>query len=196
MAVEITREIILKARTYMPIAAKERIAEELADWTVSPVEVEQIEFLPIPPVYKENRALKNIFLMGLLCRYYLQLDFAHESIRLVENGKKVGEQPVDFYPTIEAYDELASSAIMNQLERLKKSEKDISNIIFDFLYDFKVLENMVNGEIKDYVAKKNDLLSRATSMFEMISGEENVNGLSDALKSIQQELEKKKGEGE
>lgn len=192
MAVVITREILSNARTYMPIAAKERLAEEIAEWTVKPVELFSDEFLPGPPVYKENRALKHMFLMGLLCRYYLQIDFEVSSIRLIENGVHVGDQPIDFYPTQDAYDELASSAIMNQLERLKKSEKDISNIIFDFLYDFKILENMVNGEIKDYIAQKNDVVTRLMETLGMITSETNLKDMSERLSVLQEELSKRK----
>lgn len=195
MAVEITREIIQNARTYMPIAAKERLAEEIAEWTVDPVEVSKEEFIPVPPVYKENRALKYMFLMGILCRYYLQIEFDCQSIRLMENGVHVGDQPIDFYPSQEAYDKLAESVIMNQLERLKKSEKDISNIIFDFLYDFKILENMVNGEIKDYVAQKNDVVSRVVETLGAVTSETNLKTLSENLNVLQKELAERKETG-
>lgn len=195
MAVEITREMILNARTYMPIAAKQRIAEEVADWVTTSVFVREDDLIPLPPIYKENRELKHRFLMGLLCRYYLQMDFDHESIRLMENGKQVGEQPVDFFPTLEAYDAIASSAIFNQLERMKKSEKDLSNNIFDFLYDFKTLENMVNGEIKDYVAQKNDVVVRLVNAYGMITSESNLKNLSENLSQLQQKLEEA-GDGE
>lgn len=179
----------------MPIAAKQRIAEEVADWVTTSVFVREDDLIPLPPIYKENRELKHRFLMGLLCRYYLQMDFDHESIRLMENGKQVGEQPVDFFPTLEAYDAIASSAIFNQLERMKKSEKDLSNNIFDFLYDFKTLENMVNGEIKDYVAQKNDVVVRLVNAYGMITSESNLKNLSENLSQLQQKLEEA-GDGE
>ena len=113
----------------------------------------------------------------------------------MENGKQVGEQPVDFFPTLEAYDAIASSAIFNQLERMKKSEKDLSNNIFDFLYDFKTLENMVNGEIKDYVAQKNDVVVRLVNAYGMITSESNLKNLSENLSQLQQKLEEA-GDGE
>ena len=78
---------------------------------------------------------------------------------------------------------------------MKKSEKDLSNNIFDFLYDFKTLENMVNGEIKDYVAQKNDVVVRLVNAYGMITSESNLKNLSENLSQLQQKLEEA-GDGE
>ena len=188
MYIEITKEKLKEARKYMAIGIKERIAEQIAEWVVQPVEVEQDEYIPIPPIFKENRALKNMLMMGILCRYYLNIDFEYQSINLMDNGQKVGEQPIDFYPTVEAYDSMAESNIVNQLERLKKSDREISNIIFDMMYDYKCLEQMVNSEIKDFVLLKNDLISRVIKMMELQVSKENIEKLSASLKELEKEL--------
>ena len=188
MYIEITKEMLKEARRYLAIGAKARLAEQIAEWVVQPVEMAQDESIPIPPMFKENRAIKNIIMMGILCKYYLCLDFEYQSINLIENGVKVGEQPIDFYPTMEAYDELAKSNIINQLERLKKSDKEISNIIFDMMYDYKCLEQMVNAEIKDYVAIKNDLITRVIKIAELQLSKENLDRLSANLKELEKEL--------
>ena len=193
MAIEITKEHIQKARTYLQIGAKIRLAEQIAGWCVQPVEVMEKTGIPTPPLYKENRAIKNLLLLGILARYYLNIEFDYQSVRLMENGIQVGEQPIDYYPTMEAYDELASSNIINQLERLKKSDKENSNTIFDLMYDFKLFEQMVNYEIKDYVAQKNDLLSRTVKTVETIMSEESLNKMSENLKELQKEIENIKG---
>ena len=147
-------------------------------------------------LHEENRALKNMFLMGILCKFYLNMEFESDSIRLMKDGEQVGTQNIDFYPTTKAYDELASSAIINQLERLKKTEKEYSNNIFDLMYDFKVLENMINGEIKDYVAQKNDVVARAVNLIGMITSESNLESISKSLNDIQNQLSEKKEGGE
>lgn len=188
MYIEITKDKLKEARRYLPIGAKARLAEQIAEWVVQPVEMAQDEYIPIPPMHKENRAIKNILMMGILCKYYLGVDFEFQSINLTEDGVKVGEQPVDFYPTMEAYDDLAQSNIVNQLERLKKSDKEISNIIFDLMYDYKCLEQMVNSEIKDYVAIKNDLITRVVEMAELQLSKENLDKLTANLKELEKEL--------
>lgn len=105
MAIELTKEKLKDARTYIPIASKEILAEEIALWVMEAVEIPSADSLfPIPPMYKENRAAKNLLMLGILCRYYLRLDFACQSVGLIEEGKKVGEQEVDFFPTAEAFD--------------------------------------------------------------------------------------------
>lgn len=191
MAIELTKEQLKDARTYIPIASKATLAEEIALWVMERVEMSQDSLIPMPPMWKENRATKNLLMLGILCRYYLRMDFACQSVRLVENGKQVGEQEVDFFPTVEAYDELAKSMIFNQLERLKKGGNEISNTIFDVLYDYKTLEQMVNAEIKEMLARKNDIVTRATALLDVMTSEKNIESLKSELKSVQEILEGK-----
>lgn len=190
MAIEITKEQIQNARTYMPLSIKQSLVNSLSDFITDPVESNQSDLLPYPPLYKENRSLKNRFMMGVFCRYYLQMDFETDVVHLLEDGKEVEVQKLDYYPTIEAYDQLASSAIMNQIERLKKSDKDICNIIFDLLYDFKTFEQMLNAEIKDYLAIKNDIIARAVKTVEMQLSQQNLDNLKDQLQHLRLDLDK------
>lgn len=187
---EITRDTIRNARTYLNIGAKQRLAEQIAGWVVQPVEMNQDDVFSIPPIYKENRALKNMLMMGILCKFYLQMEFDCDKIRFVDTeGNLIEEKPIDYYPTMEAFDDMASSAIMNQLERMKKYDKEIINTIFDFMYDYKTLEQMVNAEIKDYLAQKNDVISRAVNMLELLVSEKNLEKMQNTLTELQKELE-------
>ena len=187
---EITRDMIRNARTYLNIGAKQRLAEQIAGWVVQPVEMNQNDVFSIPPIYKENRALKNMLMMGILCKFYLQMEFDCDKIRFVDTeGNLIEEKPIDYYPTMEAFDDMASSAIMNQLERMKKYDKEIINTIFDFMYDYKTLEQMVNAEIKDYLAQKNDVISRAVNMLELLVSEKNLEKMQNTLTELQKELE-------
>lgn len=187
---EITRDTIKNARTYLNIGAKQRLSEQIAGWVVQPVEMNQDDVFSIPPIYKENRALKNMLMMGILCKFYLQMEFDCDKIRFVDTeGNLIEEKPIDYYPTMEAFDDMASSAIMNQLERMKKCDKEIINTIFDFMYDYKTLEQMVNAEIKDYLAQKNDVISRAVNMLELLVSEKNLEKMQNTLTELQKELE-------
>ena len=187
---EITRDTIRNARTYLNIGAKQRLSEQIAGWVVQPVEMNQDDVFSIPPIYKENRALKNMLMMGILCKFYLQMEFDCDKIRFVDTeGNLIEEKPIDYYPTMEAFDDMASSAIMNQLERMKKYDKEIINTIFDFMYDYKTLEQMVNAEIKDYLAQKNDVISRAVNMLELLVSEKNLEKMQNTLTELQKELE-------
>lgn len=193
MAIELTKDQLKDAKTYIPIAAKEILAEQIAGWVMESVEMTKDSTSPMPPMWKENRAAKNLLMLGILCKYYLNLDFACQSVRLLENGKQVGEQEIDFFPTTEAYDELAGSMIINQLERLKKGSKEISDTIFDILYDYKTLEQMVNAEIKELLARKNDPVVRMMEIVMLIGSEKNLNAMKGELGKLQNEIEKKKG---
>lgn len=187
---EITRDMIRNARTYLNIGAKQRLSEQIAGWVVQPVEMNQDDVFSIPPIYKENRALKNMLMMGILCKFYLQMEFDCDKIRFVDTeGNLIEEKPIDYYPTMEAFDDMASSAIMNQLERMKKYDKEIINTIFDFMYDYKTLEQMVNAEIKDYLVQKNDVISRAVNMLELLVSEKNLEKMQNTLTELQKELE-------
>lgn len=189
MAIEITKEMIQAARTYMPLDIKQRLVESLSDFITDPVKVPQSDVIPLPPIYKENRALKNRFMMGVFCRYYLNMDFETDVVHLLEDGKEVEVQKLDYYPTTAAYDDLASSSIMNQMERLKKNDKNICNIIFDMLYDFKTFEQMLNAEIKDYLAQKNDILSRLVNALELQISTQNLSNLKQKLQDLQLDFE-------
>lgn len=192
MAIEITKEQLKNARTYIPIAAKEILAEQIAGWVMESVEMTKDSAFPMPPMWKENRAAKNLLMLGILCKYYLDVDFECQSVRLMEDGKSVGEQEVDFFPTAEAFDELASSMIFNQLERLKKGNSDVSNIIFDILYDYKTLEQMVNAEIKELLSRKNDVVARVVDMLLLIGSEQNLESLKGELNRLQEALNEEK----
>ena len=193
MAIELTREQLQDARTYIPIASKEILAEQIAGWVIESVEMTKDSLFPMPPMWKENRAAKNLLMLGILCRYYLRLDFKCQSVRLLEDGKQVGEQEVDFFPTTEANDEIASSMIFNQLERLKKGGNEVSNIIFDLMYDYKSLEQMVNAEIKELLARKNDVVARVVEMIMLMGSESNLEALKSELSKLQDTLAEQKG---
>ena len=194
MAIELTKEKLKDAKTYMPIAAKEILAEQIAGWVMESVNIANDSTYPIPPMWKENRAAKNLLMLGIMCKYYLRMDFACQKVNLVEDGKKVGEQEVDFFPTAEAYDEMASSMIFNQLERLKKGGNEVSNTIFDLLYDYKTLEQMVNAEIKELLSRKNDPALRIMEIVMFLTSERSLKNFKEALNDTISALKERESE--
>lgn len=156
MAVILTREDIKNARTYMPLLAKVQFAKQIAVWCTeeAPGSGGEGEV----PLYIENRAKRQLFLYGLLARWYLRRDFTCGSALVTRDGE-TEELEVDYYMSLDAYDEWGESHVMNQLERLKR-DKEISDRVFDLLQDFKALEAMIYGAVRDELEVRNDFMRR------------------------------------
>lgn len=186
MAITISAEDIKNARTYMPLEVKDRVAVQIAEWCVQPDKPDaQHPAEDAPPLYHEKRGLRHLLMMGVLARYYLGRDFDSEDVTVTDaDGHEVDKIPVDYYMSIPAYNEWASSAVMNQMERLKKN-KEISDRVYDILYDFKAFENMVYGAIRDEVERRNDLILRASAYFAGSVSPEDLKSMVDELEEIQ-----------
>ena len=93
----------------------------------------------------------------------------------------------------DVYTEWASSHVMNQLERMKKSkDTELVNRVFDFLYDYKAIEMMLSGAIRDELEINNDVFNRAMRYFTVAATQSAVNSLMDGeLKNL---IEARKGE--
>ena len=52
---------------------------------------------------------------------------------------------------------------------------------------------MVNAEIKELLARRNDVLSRAVDMIMLLGSEKNLETLREELKKVQENLEEQKG---
>ena len=198
MAIVITKEDIQSARAYMPLALKAEIASQIAAWCVQPTEIKDENGDALPPIWQENRALRQLFVLGVFGRFYLRKDFATQSIKLTKDGKPVGMQDVDYYMDVDAYDEWAESHVLNQIERLKldKRDKEISDKCYDILYDFKAFEAMTYGAIKDEIEEKNDLVKRAAEYIEVRLSKEYAEGKIAELETLAAELESRKKTGQ
>ena len=66
---------------------------------------------------------------------------------------------------------------MNQLERLKKAaDKTALNTIFDLLYDYKAIEMMLTGAIRDELEAHNDPFNRAMQYFSVAAVQSAMDG--------------------
>lgn len=147
--IELTEEIMLGCNSYLKIMEKTAMAEYIAEHSIDKVSISTNESgYPMPDMYKENAQRKSRYLMGALAQFYLGLPF--EPIE----GEKFMMDAVD-------YDKFAGSHILNQIERMKRSQtKEVREMAFDLLYDYREFEKRVNREISAMLTIMNDPTSR------------------------------------
>ena len=172
----ITAEDIAKAMTYIPLTAKEGIARNIAPICLEPVEINVgiNQSFPLPNRVRENRKLVQQYKMGFLA-YYLRRKFTPQKAKIADGDTIELSMCMDE----DEYNEWASSHVFNQLERLKKSKDsaETANRVFDLLYYYKMMENMLNLAIRDEVEARNDVFNRAAEFFVQTMTE-------DAMKEI------------
>jgi len=193
MAVILTKEDILNARTYMPITMKRVMTKQIAEWCTE----EKPDKLGkgVPPLYCENRELRQLFLYGLLARWYLRKDFACGTVEVITDGERHQEE-VDYYMAPADYDEWAGSHVMNQLERMKR-DRDVADKIYDLLYDFRALETLSYGAVRDELEQRNDLCARLGETLALSSDPDTLRKNLEEIVELGNELNaRKEGSGE
>jgi len=185
--IEITAEDVKGAIPYLSLAAKEVLTRSIAAFCVEPVEVETDEVEALPTMFRENRKLRHQFQMGILAT---MLNKPYK-LQLVKAGDE--EKGLAWCMDEEEYDKWASSHVMNQLERLKKGkDAEVVNKVFDMMYDYKAIELMLSGAIRDELEARNDIFNRAMRYFTVAATQSAVNSLMEGeLKSL---IEARKGE--
>lgn len=166
---KVTEEMISKASDYIPYFEKVTIASDLAESCIEAVDkitdgIASETQLPIPQLYKECVGAKQYFLMYYLLTRYLHIDIKEE---------KWNDEEYDYY---------ASSHIFNQLERLKSGNNaDVKAKVFDILYDYKQLKQMLETEIYNLKESKNNGLDRLQGYLDLFASPENIKQLNDLL---------------
>lgn len=166
---KVTEEMISKASDYIPYFEKVTIASDLAESCIGSVDkitdgIATETQLPIPQLYKERIGAKQYFLMYYLLTRYLHID--------IKEAKWSDEE----------YDYYASSHIFNQLERLKSGNNaDVKAKVFDILYDYKQLKQMLETEIYNLKESKNNGLDRLQGYLDLFASPENIKQLNDLL---------------
>ena len=71
------KEVFTKANAYVPLMEKAAIVSHCAERCIDRVVVDTGECFrgDVPPMYRENGQRKRRYLMGILARAYLRLDF-------------------------------------------------------------------------------------------------------------------------
>lgn len=165
----ITEEMISKATDYIPFTEKIAIVDELAESCIEAVDkimdgIATETQLPIPQLYKERCGAKQYFLMYYFLTKYLHID--------IKADKWSDEQ----------YDYFAGSHIFNQLERFKSGNNaEIKAKVFDILYDYKQLKQMLETEIYNLKESHNDGLSRLNDSISLFASPDNIKQLNNLL---------------
>ena len=186
MEFTLTKEMLQGAKTYMPLATKQTLAQEVAYACVRPmkrVKWDGIHILPqdedvpdtptsLPDLMEEDIALKMCLLQNVLLSYYFDIE--------MDPGE-------DAYATFDYY---AGSHLLNQLERFK-SDRDVKNIAFDLTEDWREFKKMVDTIIYNYKMAANDPLKRFDAMLTVFSSPENIKAVVAELQKAGNEMEQK-----
>lgn len=165
--ITITAEDIRNAADYVSIEQKQSATQWMTTFCVeqfrSPNDGKP---LALPPVYKENRMTRQMFLMGVLAHLYLKKTCQWQKVRFEANDGTV-EKPVSLMMDADEYNDWAESHVLNQLERLKKQKGETADKVFDLLEDYKLFEHMLLGAIRDEVSVRNSDADRLAMVMAM-----------------------------
>lgn len=159
---------------YVPLREKMQFVKEAADLCFDRIEIKidgGLESMPMPPLYKENTAIKSRVLMAAYAKLYLSEPYEFE-----KNQWLMTEQE---------YDRFASSHIMNQLERLKRCDGEVRDKAFDVISDMRDLEKRLNTEIYGLTQVMNEPVTRIIMALQQQTTPEAVSGALNELKDAQ-----------
>lgn len=185
---ELTKDMMAKAKTYMPIEYKETLARTVAFRCVKPMtrlkwdgihlserkEGEPVKDEPtsLPDLMEEDVALKMCLLQNVLISYYFDLEMDEEADPYVQ---------YDFY---------AGGHLLNQIERFK-ADRDVKNKAFDLMEDWREFKKMVDTIIYNYKLNANDPLKRFDAMLTVFSSPENIQALVNEFQKSADDVEEK-----
>ena len=165
--ITLTKEIIENANDYIPLQRKHIWCRNVATVALQNVTLnggEKDAAFATPDRYEENTMARQMALASALSVNYLKL-YPEETV-LQEKD----------------YDEILSSHLVNQLERMK-GDRDVRDKVFNILYDFGELKKMLNTEIYSRLGHFNDTLGRLFVAISM-SEPQNLEQMSEDLKAI------------
>jgi hypothetical protein len=189
--INITAEDIKNASAYTSLPAKEVLTRSVAQFCIEPVEVKADDSTPLPPMFRENRKLRSQFMMGILASL-LGKEYTLQTVK-IRGDESAEEHQLAWCMDEDDYQLWASSHVMNQLERLKKSkDTETVNKVFDFLYDYKAIEMMLLGAIRDELDVANDPFNRAMRYFNNMAMQSAMNSMMDG--ELRKLIDERKGE--
>lgn len=141
----VTKQMILDARSYVPIAEKEAWIIDAASKCFDRLSI-SVDDEPMPEMYMVNTALKSRYLLTFLVSKYFGLEYEAD--------------PKDEALMSEAeYDSWASGHIFGEIDRWKK-ELDVRNKCYDLMYDFHNVEKWMTSQIMGELNVRNDFVLR------------------------------------
>jgi hypothetical protein len=172
---EITKELLENANTFMPLETKTVASTDIANECIVELPVVEksggIPNLPLPPVYGESPEMKAMLLCSTLFTYYLNVEMPTPA------DKTNGEEGMDVY---DIYNYYFGGHPLNQIERFK-GDKDVKNIAFDLLEDWREFKKMVDTKIFNLKAQHNDTLARIWDSLAVLGTPENVEALAKEI---------------
>lgn len=149
MKVELTKEMILAAKDYVPLEVKRAWVADCSDKCFDRLAI-TADGETMPPMYMVNSGLKARCLMGAFVGMYLGLDYEPDA----DNALLM---------SAEDYDKWAGSHIFNQFERMKR-DPDVRDKCFDLLFDYRVLEKMFHAAVNGLLLVQNDPVIRQNEL--------------------------------
>jgi hypothetical protein len=186
----ITKEKLMQMPDYVPLLEKMQLVKEAADLCFDRVELKidsGLDSMPMPPLYKENTAIKSRVLMAAYAKLYL--------------GEAFESEKNPWIMSTPDFDRFAASHIMNQIERLKRYDGEVRDKAFDVVADMRDLEKRLNTEIYGLTQVMNEPVTRIIMALQQQTTPEAVSGALNELKDAQKafadymESRKKQPEG-
>lgn len=167
-------DLASKVNTYIELAAKTEWVSLVSDSCMDKVELSYMgETMPI--MYMENADRKSRLLLGFFLRLYLNWNWEHGE----------GEEAIDeWLVPYDVYDKWMRGHIFAQIEKFK-SDKDVKDICFNLLSEYKDVERRLNNEIYGKLQVKNDPVTRQIMQQQMNMTPEAIEQLFDGLKEAQ-----------
>ena len=172
--IQITKENLIRMPDYVPLREKMQFVKEAADLCFDRIEIKidgGLDSMPMPPLYKENTAIKSRVLMAAYAKIYLSEPYEFE------------KNP--WLMTESEYDRFASSHIMNQFERLKRCDGEVRDKAFDVISDMRDLEKRLNTEIYGLTQVMNEPVTRVIMAVQQQTTPDAVSGALNELKDAQ-----------
>lgn len=176
-----------KVNTYIELAAKTEWVSLVSDSCMDKVAL-SFDGESMPNMYMENADRKSRFLLGFFLRLYLHYNWEHSE----------GEDQIDeWLVPYDEYDKWMRGHLFAQIEKFK-SDKDVKDICFNLLAEYKDVERRLNNEIYGKLQVKNDPVTRQIMHQQMNMTPEAIEQLFDGLKEAQaayDEYKESHGEG-
>ena len=171
----IMKEVFINAKSYIPLMQKEEIVSYCAERCIDRVVVNTGEKFrgDTPPMYRENGQRKRRYLLGILARAYLRLDFEG-------CGGDRGLVSAD------DDDWVGGVQLINQIDRMKKQSDALRDKAYDLLADYRDLEKMMNTEINANLSIMNDVVARMAMSAASAMTPESLQELTEMAKELKQ----------
>ena len=177
---ESIEKIMQEAEAYVPISKKAEFVKYCAERCFDKLNITAASgndtLSSMPPMWKENPALKARYMMGGLLKLYLK-----QNPQTDEND--------EWLLTEQEYDRWAAAHILNQIERMK-SNASLRDKCFDLLQDYKTLEKMLNTEVYGLIRAMNDSVSRIIAQIQASTTPESMKNAMTQLEQSKKDYEK------